>query len=714
MQSQKLSEVRPQDSIRLRVILTTFILSIGGLVFASLALINAWEDREEALAQMRTSAALATLSQATINLSLERSVSQLSLETPSPISAGNRALIDEQRRKSDESFALLQGELSAVTTSDRIDAFSQNIRAIHDRLRPIRQSLDAELAKPLSARSKEAVLALPFDLKSAVVEFQAERHLLRGTELMLPTEVAILETIRDQAWQIREFGGRERTYLATAVATREPIPEARLSEMGALARQAEDSWRDISRLATHPGLHETVSAAVGQLEARYFKDYAQVRAGVLAQARQERPTYPTDFDTFFSRSSAALTGAESLASAASAAINDYWQERADATQAVFIRDLLLGALLLGTGIFTLLLMIGAFRRMDRLRERMRSLAAGELSQEVPDAETRDEVGAMARAVQVFRSTAEERTVLEAEMAKENREKDRRRAVIDQLLKDFTESLSRIINGLSGAAARMDATSSSMASAANQTGDLAHETTGRAKSSAHELAIVATATEQLTSSVGEISRAATNAAQSARGMADRANSAEQAMAGLSGAAKEIDDIARLIGDIASQTNLLALNATIEAARAGDAGKGFAVVASEVKNLASRTASATDEIVLRIDAIQAATQEAASTVRQMAAAVRGMEETAASIAAAVEQQGVGVREIAGSIASVAQATEQAVASMDKASLAAENAREASQEVSHAAADIGKQSGTLRQEVERFMTAIRQDSQKQAEAA
>jgi methyl-accepting chemotaxis protein len=198
------------------------------------------------------------------------------------------------------------------------------------------------------------------------------------------------------------------------------------------------------------------------------------------------------------------------------------------------------------------------------------------------------------------------------------------------------------------------------------------------------------------------------------MADRANTAEQAMTGLSDAAQEIEGIARLIGDIASQTNLLALNATIESARAGEAGKGFAVVASEVKNLAGRTASATDEIVSRIDAIQAATREAASTVRQMAAAVRGMEETAASIAAAVEQQGVGVREIAGSIASVTQATEQAVSSMDQASRAAENARTASREVSDAAVEIGKQSTELNREVDRFMAAIREDAPKRPEGA
>jgi methyl-accepting chemotaxis protein len=714
MRVEEFREIRARDSIRLRVILATFVLSVGGLVFAGMALTGAWKDREEALAQMRTSAALATLSRATISLSLERSVSQVSLEMPEAINAGNRAMIDDQRRKSETSFNLLRDELAAVTTSDRLAAFSQNIRAIHDRLQPIRQGFDAELGKPKSARSAEAVFALPFNLKSAVVEFQAERHLLRGTKLTLPTEVAILEMIRDQAWQIREFGGRERTYLAIAVANREPISPARLSEMGVLARRVDDSWRDISRLETHPGLHGGVTAAVQALSANYFTSYAALRSALLAQASTVRPDYPTDFKNFFAQSTAALDGAESLAGAASAAIHDYWLQRAQNTQIALIRDLLFGILLLATGSVTLVLMISAFRRMDKLRERMRSLAAGELSEGVPHVDARDELGAMARAVQVFRTTAGERSALEAERVKESQEKDRRQAVIDQLLKDFTKSLGVIIDGLSRAAARMDATSSTMASAANQTGDLAHTTTDRAKSSAQELTIVATATEELTSSVGEISRAATTAAQSARGMADRATSAEQAMAGLSGAAKEIDDIARLIGDIASQTNLLALNATIESARAGEAGKGFAVVASEVKNLASRTASATDEIVLRIDAIQAATQEAVSTVRQMAAAVRDMEETAASIAAAVEQQGVGVREIAGSITAVTQATEQAVASMDQAALAAENAREASQEVSYAAADIGKQSSTLKQEVDQFLSAIRRDSHEQAEAA
>lgn len=714
MQITQRTEIRPLNSIRLRVICTTLALLIGGLVLAGIAFSDAWRYRQEALAQMQTSNALAKLSQATISLSLERSVSQLSLETPGAISAGNRAMIDAQRQKSDAEFNALKAELSAVTTSGRIVEFAQHIQTIQDRLRPIRRDFDAELAKPRSERSATAIHDLPFNLKAAVVEFQAERHLLRGAGLMLPTEIAILEAIRDQAWQIREFGGRERTYLATALANREPISAPRLAEMGGLADRAQDAWRDISRLGTHQGLPGEVSAAIDGLSAGYFGDYARIRTALLAQAGQARPEYPLDFQAFFSQSSAALDGAERLASAASAGIRDYWLQRAKSTQLNVIQDVLLGVLLLASGSLTLAISAGVFRRLDRLRERMGSLASGELSAEVPDAQARDEVGAMARAVQVFRTTAKERTALEAEMLAENQEKDRRKAVIDRLLTDFTASLSKIINGLSGAAARMDATSGSMTLAANQTGDLAHETTDRAKSSAQELTIVAAATEELTASVNEISRAATNAAQSARGMADRANTAEQAMTGLSDAAQEIEGIARLIGDIASQTNLLALNATIESARAGEAGKGFAVVASEVKNLAGRTASATDEIVSRIDAIQAATREAASTVRQMAAAVRGMEETAASIAAAVEQQGVGVREIAGSIASVTQATEQAVSSMDQASRAAENARTASREVSDAAVEIGKQSTELNREVDRFMAAIREDAPKRPEGA
>ena len=697
--------IRPLHSVRLRVLGATLILALGGFALSGASLWAALKARHEAQALADTSRALGALSGATIDLSLERSASQVSIEVPGTVSPGLRQLIDTQRRKVDAGLEKVLDEATGVITSYEVEEFRRAIAALREKLGPIRQSFDRLSSVPLSERPADEIAALPRALKAMVVDFQSQRQLLRGPGYRLPTDVAMLESIRDEAWQVREFGGRERTYFAIAAATGAPIREARLEEMAMLALRASDAWLDITRLARHAGLPAAVRAAIGVLQAGYFTEYAGLRKSMLAEAGKRVPAYPLNFDEFFARSSAALGGAEDLAASASVAIKTYWDGQTADTLRTVVLDSLVGALLAAAGVASGLLTARAFRRLDTLRGRMHDLAAGDAAAPVPHADLGNEIGAMARAVLVFRETARERAALEAAAAGERAERERRQAAAERHTRDFTESLAGVMRGLSAAAGRMDAASGGMSEAAGRTGDLARSTTEGAASSARDLSTVSAATEELTASVREISTQVARAASVAQAMATRAGGAEQLMASLAIAAERVGDVARLIGDVASQTNLLALNATIEAARAGEAGRGFAVVASEVKLLAGRTASATEEIAAQIGSIQTATGEAVGAVRDMAAEVRHMEEMAAAIAAAVEQQGAGLREIAVNIATISHTTEVAVGDMGAAVAAAEEARAISREVRDAAVEVGRESDTLGAEVDDFLAAMRE---------
>ena len=196
---------------------------------------------------------------------------------------------------------------------------------------------------------------------------------------------------------------------------------------------------------------------------------------------------------------------------------------------------------------------------------------------------------------------------------------------------------------------------------------------------------ASASEQLSSSIGEIARQVARSAESARQAATESARTDASVEELAGAAGRIGDVVRLIGDIAAQTNLLALNATIEAARAGDAGRGFAVVAGEVKNLAAQTARATEEIAQQIAEMQAATRGSIGALRAISGRIEDISALAAQVASAVEEQGAATAEIAGSVQRVASGTGAVAEAIERAERASDGARSGRQEIAAATAGI-----------------------------
>jgi methyl-accepting chemotaxis protein len=214
-------------------------------------------------------------------------------------------------------------------------------------------------------------------------------------------------------------------------------------------------------------------------------------------------------------------------------------------------------------------------------------------------------------------------------------------------------------------------------------------------------MVATATEELSTSVDEIGRRVRESSQIAEAAVLQARQTDGRIGKLSRAAQEIGDVVKLITAIAEQTNLLALNATIEAARAGEAGRGFAVVASEVKSLASQTAKATDEISSHILGMQDATQESVAAIKEIGGTIAQISSIASTIASAVEQQSSATQEIA---RSVAQGTHQAAANIMKVNRGATETGSASEEVLNSAKTLSTESTRLREELDRFMENIR----------
>lgn len=338
---------------------------------------------------------------------------------------------------------------------------------------------------------------------------------------------------------------------------------------------------------------------------------------------------------------------------------------------------------------------------------MGKLAAGDHTVDVPSSNSHDEVGDMARAVEVFKRQAMDARRLAAEQAAANATKERRHAAMEQHTQDFGTSISGVMTALANAAETMRSAADAMSEASGTVHAEAQTTATGAAKSVQDLMTVAAAVEELTASVSEITRQVSSAAAIAHQAVERADASRGTIRDLTEATARIGDVVRLISDIARQTNLLALNATIEAARAGEAGRGFAVVAGEVKALAAQTAKATTEIDAQIQTVRAATTDSVAAMTEISDLIGKMDEVSTAISAAVEEQSATTQEIAANAHAVSRVSADMAKAMEHVVSVAGDAGSISQGVLDGAGQIGKQASALRNEVDQFLRAVRDDS-------
>jgi methyl-accepting chemotaxis protein len=335
---------------------------------------------------------------------------------------------------------------------------------------------------------------------------------------------------------------------------------------------------------------------------------------------------------------------------------------------------------------------------------MGKLAQHDLTVAVEGGERKDEIGEMARAVQVFKDSMIEGDRLAAEQKAEQEKKAQRQTEVERLVASFESMVTGSLDTLASASTELQATAESMTSTAEETSSQATSVAAASEQASTNVQTVATAAEELSSSISEISRQVSESNRIASQAATEAASTNEQVKALADAAEKIGDVVRLINDIAGQTNLLALNATIEAARAGEAGKGFAVVASEVKSLATQTAKATDEIGAQIKSIQSATSESVQAIGSIAGTIARVSEIATSIASAVEEQGAATQEIARNVQQASAGTAEVSSNIAGVTQAAAVTGSAASQVLSASSELARQGETLRKEVGEFLAGIR----------
>jgi methyl-accepting chemotaxis protein len=362
-----------------------------------------------------------------------------------------------------------------------------------------------------------------------------------------------------------------------------------------------------------------------------------------------------------------------------------------------------GGLLLGLILASIIAMLGIDRPLSALSRRMASLAEGEIGLE-PDGQTRrDEIGDMARSVGVFRDAMARAASLDAEKTRDAAAHDARRQQLETLSHEFGVSIDQVVGTVAAAAGTLSERAGALDTAAGHTQARAATVATAAAAASGNVQTVAAAAEELNAAIAEITRRMTETAGQTRRAADEANGTLRIMNGLSEAAQRIGDVVQLITAIAAQTNLLALNATIEAARAGEAGKGFAVVASEVKSMAAQTGQATEDIQGQVGAIQEETKRAVAAIGAIAATVEAANGLAGAVAHAIEQQDQAARKIARNIQQVAGATHEVSGTIAEVSHSAGDTTAAASAVRDLAQVLDQQGDRLRREVASFLARL-----------
>ncbi len=638
---------------------------------------------------------------ALIPLSLERSVTQVGLTLEGALPAGLRSIITEQRSVSNQAFTALRERLARAKGLSHAARLQISVDAAVAQAAAIREEVDKALSMERVQRP-EAIEAVPSQLIALITDLQAATNEIKRGEALVAGNILAVELAAYRLWRIREYGGHGRTMFAIAALHREPIPAARVADMREKHGYVLQTWQAL-KSALHSLPHQ-LPPIVARLQTEYFNEYGALRQAMYRQ--HQTGAYPVTFEEFFSRSSVAMQAVEESALSLSSAMVAESRQRAAAASRAFVEQLLISAILaVVAGLLVWFCVFHVSGRINRLTRIMTNLAGGDLTVEPERLRSRDEIGAMANAVAVFKKNAGRIAELSLEKAQAAERAERaRREEMARLAEDFEIAVGALATKLAQSAVTMAGSAGSLSIAADTARQHTREMREAALEASDASGSAAAATAEIEISIRQIVDQTSTAAGMTSRAAREGNAAASQFHELAAAMERIGTIVAIIQDIASKTNLLALNATIEAARAGPAGKGFAVVAAEVKELAHQTSRATSEIGAQIAAVQIATGDVKASIDDMAASFDSIDAISKNVAVNLERQTASTTHLTGNIATASRIASDLEARTRAVSAAVDKTSEAANDADASASAVSAIATDLRQAVQRFIDRVR----------
>jgi methyl-accepting chemotaxis protein len=341
--------------------------------------------------------------------------------------------------------------------------------------------------------------------------------------------------------------------------------------------------------------------------------------------------------------------------------------------------------------------------LAKLTDAMNELASGKLDTPIPSVKFKDEVDAMSQSMKVFQANMLRAKQLETEQEALKKKQQQRQNELNQLVGIFGSTIGAVFAQILSSSNSMVGQAGNMLMQSSSSQEMAAMVAAEAEESSANAQSLSAATEEMVASIQEISRQTSKSSEVTKQAVEISQVSEKDVKQLQLISQEIGEVVQLITDIAAQTNLLALNATIEAARAGEAGKGFAIVASEVKNLASETAKATDEISSKIKAVQSASEQSAVSIANIGKIISSIDEYITAILAAIEEQNSTTQEISRNVSFVSDSALRVSENVQKIQTQSSEVSGSSQAVNDNADSMAKEADVLSREVKVFLGAM-----------
>ncbi|TYO63063.1 HAMP domain-containing protein [Bradyrhizobium hipponense] len=693
--------------VRIGTILPTIIatLVLLGLVSAGFIAYEAIIKRQESEAFLRVNRAAQLLLRSAGHWAIERGMTNAALKSPDAVSSERRADIEKARATADDAFREAVLDIRSIPEMTREQRQVADAVGKLEALRLLREKVDGSLLHPRAERALDVIDGFVPTITD-VIDVASNRLRLTLETLTSPpvARLAQLIGLRHLAAQMAENAGRERALLAGAVGAHAKLGTDGFERLSTLRGKVELAWDTILPVRLRLDLPAQVGDAMTEVEKIYFGTYGEARAMTLASG--ESGDYKITGSEYFARATAGINAVLKLGEAIGSVADREAVVQAEASARNFILTvLLLCASLVLAGLSFWITFARILKPLSAISGAMGRLANGDFDTTVPGTSRADEVGEMARTVEVFKQNGLQVEHMRSEQAAaEMRAAAQRRDEMHKLANGFEAAVGEIVDTVSSAATELEASASTLTSTAERAQRLATVVASASEEASTNVQSVASATEELSSSITEISRQVQESARVASEAVSQARTTTNRVGELSKAAARIGDVVELINTIAGQTNLLALNATIEAARAGEAGRGFAVVASEVKALAEQTAKATGEIGQQISGIQAATQDSVSAISAISGTIEKLSEISSTIAAAVEEQGAATQEISRNVQQAAQGTHDVSSNITDVQRGAGETGSASSQVLAAAQSLSSDSNRLKLEVGKFLSTVR----------
>jgi methyl-accepting chemotaxis protein len=656
------------------------------------------------------------------NWAVERGVTNAALNADGPVTQKQRATIDERRAAADPAFEEALERLEAMQHRSGEDTLLNAVRGHFEEAVKMRAWADQALQVSKFERDAAKIKAWVPIMTRLIMDSQELRLTSEYLPATIQTHLQFANALRHAVWVMSEYAGRERAIIGASISSGQALTPDRLQMLSTNRGQLELAWASVQDFLHRSWEDQQIRDAAAVVKNHFFGSFQETREAIYAAGIAGNP-YPLTTAQWIAESTAAIDTLLALNEAAIEVADRLALDMQHSNWNSFLVQM--GALAFGLVVAAASFWIVGWRVVKPIQwitASMGTLAAGNHEITLPPAR-QDEVGAMAKAVAVFRDNAievermraeeearkqqeleaEERRRAEEEQRKQEAEREKREAML-KLADTFESRVGGVVQNVSSAATEMESTAQAMSATSEQTTRQSTAVAAAAEQATSNVQTVASAAEELSSSIAEISRQVATSNDVAKRGVGQAEQTNATVRGLAEAADKIGEVIKLIQDIAEQTNLLALNATIEAARAGEAGKGFAVVASEVKSLANQTAKATDEIGQQISAMQSATTGAVDAIQGITAVISEISETAAAIASAVEEQGAATQEIARNVQQAAAGTQEVSSNITGVSEGAQETGNAVGNMMSAAGELAREAETLRKEVDGFLGEIR----------